>query len=292
MRSFPGSAPDEGSFDAWEAEGDFNAVATSECLAAAVRGVQAVLTTHVPVVTESDWADVVIDLPEGRGKSRRSKVRFRRFKPDFAMANRKLPAPSIADAVTALDLSRSADSLLRTVGLREIIKSADTGPELRLWSSRSSLFDVPVLDFLADSDAEERFVGDAAELQSSFLELGDIVNAFTILVHEHAQGADDAASGGTTGQEPLVQKLVSDPGELLRSTTVAQIVLNSQASPALRKVLSRSELFRMSVQDFLEENDAELMFRDVPGMGLRIFCELGEIVTEFTSKAHSAQRRP
>lgn len=291
MRFTPGSKPEIDSFAGWEAEGDFSAAATSERLAAEVRSVQAVLSTHVPVVAEGDWSDVEIDLPAARAQSRRNKVRFRRFKTGFSAATSKLPDPSIADAVTALDLSRSADSLLRTIRLQEIIRSADTGPELRRWASRSSLFDMLVLDFLSDSDAEERFVGEAAELQSPFLELGDVVVAFTILVHMHAQGAVGTASGSKVEPEPQNRPFAPDPEEILRSTTVAQVVLRGNASPSLRKMLSRSELFRMSVQDFLEENDAELLFRDAKGMNLRIFCELGDLVTEFTSKVHSRQSR-
>ncbi|WP_162938880.1 hypothetical protein [Brevundimonas naejangsanensis] len=289
MSFLPEIAPDEDGLDGWEAETDFNGVATSQSLTAAVREVQKVLSAHVPVVEDEDWTDVEIELPIGRRQSRRSKVRFRRFRSGFSAATRNVADPAIADAVTALDLSRSADSLLGTIRLREIIRSADTDAELRRWASRSSLFDVSALDFLADSEAEERFVGDSAELQSAFFELGDVVNAFTILVHRHAQAEADTGSDSTVEPDPLNRRLAPDPGAVFRSTTIALVVLNGQASPALRKVLSRSDHFRMSVQDFLEENDAEILFRDVPGMNLQIFCEMGELITEFISGVHSRQ---
>ncbi len=163
--------------------------------------VQTQLSDHHVESQDEDWSDVLIVLPPSRRRTisnsgrERDSVRFRRLR-NGRSTSRGLPAPRLEDAIVALDLSRLPDELLNSVTLTQVIRSADTSPELRKCVSRSRLFEMRADEFLADDDGEARFLEVPGLEIEDYLELADLMNAFTILVHQEAGRIHADPEGG------------------------------------------------------------------------------------------------
>jgi hypothetical protein len=195
------------------------------------------------------------------------------------------------DAVVALDLSKDPDQTLRSVTLAQVIRSADTSLELRLCVPRSRLFSMTAAAFLADDEGEARFRGAPGMETDDFLELADLMNAFTVLVHQetarHVRPPPVAPSGAAeVPAEAAGPPEARDPGEVLEGTALALIVLSGNSSPALRRALSRTDRFRMSAAAFLQEDDGEAIFRDAADLDAKTYLELSDLVNDFTERLY------
>jgi len=63
-------------------------------------------------------------------------------------------------------------------------------------------------------------------------------------------------------------------------------VLKTKASPVLRRALTRSRQFGMSVAAFLQENDGEALFRRTAGLPTSAYLELSDLVNDYVSQVH------
>jgi hypothetical protein len=276
----------EGSWESWAAEDEAAAPETDRGVLAAVTELQARISASQASDLDQDWSDVVIELPArptvGGGSRGGRSVRFRRLRKGVAPRKRSVEA-DVRDALIALDLSRPPDIVLGEVTLRQVIRSADTSSELRRCVGRSKLFDMSASTFLADDDGEARFIRGAGIEPRDYLELADLMNAFTVLVHQEArrESAEEAAPPGEARAEPATPSRA--PEEVLATTSLAQIVLNASSSPGLRQALARSVRFDMSAAEFLQEEDGEAIFRDAAGLRSNTYGELSDLVNDFTT---------
>lgn len=300
--------------DLWEVQTDLAPQADDGATLAGAAAVQMRIAGHQATSGDQDWSDVLIDIPaSGRSRTSRSSrargsVLFRRLKdsgtPGVPRAARMARAngvslPELEEAMVALDLSRGPDEILETTTLAQIVRGADASLELRRCLTRSDLFAMSAAEFLADADGEARFCQAQGIDVDDYLELADVINAFTVLVHREAnhdqlrQAVRDGARTGPLIAAPANEPDVPfpDPDEVLRTTTLAQLVLNAASSTLLRKALRHNELFSMSATDFLLDDDAERKFCEQGKMDLKTYLELDHLVNAYTLVLHHNTRR-
>lgn len=286
----PIMADDSDGLDLWETEAVPVAPHDDERLRISAAAAQEQVGRHQARGLDADWSDVVVELPASRRKGRspgraRDSVRFRRLRKGAS-------ARSLQDAMVALDLSRTPDELLNVVTLAQVIRCADTSIELQSCARRSDLFSMCTAEFLADDDGEARFLEVPGLGIEDYLELADLMNAFTVLVHREAavqHHPPAVAPGRPEMRRPL--HAARDPDEILGTTLLAQIILSASPSALLRRTLSRSERFNMSAAAFLQEDDGEALFRDVPGLGVQGYIELADLVNDFTARVYQDAQR-
>jgi hypothetical protein len=269
--------------DLWEAEPDAQLRAADDETLTAVKAVQIQIAGHEATTSDEDWSDVIIDIPvsarrSARGPRARRTVVFRRLKggrvPGISRANHStrptsLSLPDLENAMVALDLSQGPDEILGTMTLAQIVRGTDASRELRSCLPRSDLFNMTAEAFLADSDGETRFCQVPGVDVDDYLELSDLINAFTVLVHREAsQDRPGQPWRDIDSPPPLTPPEAAndpetpdpDPDEVLQRTNLAQVIVASNSSAALRKVALKSKLFKMTAADFLVEDDAEKSF--------------------------------
>ncbi len=272
--------------DGWEAiEQSQPVFSEHDYLLEGARRLQSAISDHQAVDTDVGWSEVVVELPDA-SRGRRSRVAFRRISGP-QRSSKTLPA---------LDLSKSPEELLSTVSLAQVIRSADASALLLACVAQSALFNVTALDFLADADSEERFQTVPGLRLREYFEIVDTLNAFTILVHGSATGTgfvyrpsqlstlvEEPVTHTRATAEPVQRPPTRSPAEVLENTLLGQIVLG-RGSPALQRALRSSGGFNLSVQAFLEHDDAEAFFCSDRGMSMGIYLELDALVGEFTTR--------
>lgn len=295
-------ALDAGLLGVWEAEEEAWAPENDSQVLTRAVDLQEKITAHRAQDVDDDWSDIVIELPRsqrraGAGSARaRSSVRFRRLRVGQTRqaALSEASAARLEAAVVALDLSRPADAILHEVTLAQVIRSADTSKELRKCVSRSKLFDMCAAEFLADDDGETRFLGVPDLEVDDYLELADLMNAFTVLVHReasHDRFDRDAEfeTGGQNSNSPEIPAQTNiDPEEKIRKTSILQVLIVNNSSSKLRKAISISEYASMSVAEFLQEEDGEALFRENAHIDTRGYFELSDIINDFTEDVYRA----
>lgn len=270
--------------DAWEVQEETAPSFTSnqEAISTA-RKVQSAFSTHVATDTSVDWSEVVVELPQV-ARGRRTTVSFKRL-----IDGR----PTALNSVQALDLSKSPDDILATVPIRHVIRASDASNSLLNCIDHSSLFMMSALEFIIDSESEAKFMTVPFLGLREYLEIIDLINAFTILVHCSATGSGSEVpssdrysqrlnSAQVSVSQTLAQKVNphKTPADILARTLLAQIVLR-RGSQALRQAMRRAECFKMSTQAFIELDNAEAVFCSVKGMNLKLYLELCELVNDF-----------
>ena len=295
--------PAEGghSADAWEVEADAERPAQNADILARAVAQQKRFDTHTAVDVDEDWADVVIELPKSERRMAsphrsRSSVRFRRLRMGVASRQSQV-ALGLHDAMVALDLSRSADDILHAVTLAQVIRSADTSPDLRRCVPRSQLFGMTAADFLSDDEGEAKFLRTPGLKVDDYLELSDLLNAFTVLVHQEAGRGDPAGAPVPASDRPIAAlpedapgPARRDPDDVLAKTFLSQIVLASGSSSTLRQALARTDLRNMSAAAFLQEEDGESLFRNTASLAPRTYLELSDLVNDFTTRLFEEAR--
>lgn len=292
---------DDAPGEMWEAEDDVGFRIGDDETVTQAAALQDQISGHVPDSGDEDWADIVIDIPATgprttrRSAQTRTAVRFRslrgprRFVPALDDRSRL----RIEDTVVALDLSQSPDEILGTFTLAEVIRATDASIDLRKCIRRTPLFDMTAVDFLSDDEGETRFCAVPGITLDDYFELSDVVNAFTVLVHQHAGGTETVAPA--VSAEPILAAAaqvhapaaqVRSPEEALAATSLAALVLNSKASPQLRAAITRSKVFEISLIDFLVADDIETDFSRDPRLGTRLYLELADLVNAYTTVLH------
>lgn len=287
------SAPDASGIDeadGWEALEEIQPVFPEHQAAVdSARKLQAALTAHEVIDTDADWSEVVIELPDA-SQGRRSRVAFRRLSTPLR-PSKTLPA---------LDLSKSPEELLATVTLAQVIRSSDASALLLACVARSVLFNMTALDFLADGDSEERFQTVPGLRLREYFEIVDTLNAFTMLVHGAATGTGFVyapSDASAHSREPVRQARAPAPAEtderssedVLKDTRLGQLILK-HGSPALQRALRGLEGFNLSVQAFIEHDDAEAFFCSRRSMSTALYLELSDLVSDFTTETLSRDR--
>lgn len=246
--------------DEWLAEDDHVLSAGDFAVARAAAETQASLSRHEGASLDSDWSDVVIEVPtpapdpRRAGTRRRLSVRFRRSRDSSTPVAGALPS----------DLGGDANEVLASLSLEQIVLGSDASDDLKRIIRRSGEGGRSGLDFLCDDDAERRFLEDGFSI-ADYFELADIVNAFTVLAHQLRPVTRTGGVGPAPRSDPQPSQslTVSDPEAELRSATLARIVLNGATSPGLRRALARSRFGGMSVDAFLVEEEPERIFDGV-----------------------------
>jgi hypothetical protein len=152
-------------------------------------------------------------------------------------------------------------------------------------------------DFLADDNGEEKFRRVPGLEVDDYLELCDLMNAFTVLVHQEAgrvssPGPGTAAPDGplAVSRDPPQRAVRRDPDEVLAGTPLSQIVIAGSSSPALRRAIARTDRFGMSAAEFLQEEDGEAIFRSAAGLDPKSYLELSDLINEFTRQLYEDAR--
>lgn len=266
--------------DEWLAEDDHVLSAGDFAVARAAAETQASLSRHEGASLDSDWSDVVIEVPtpapdpRRAGTRRRLSVRFRRSRDSSTRVSGALPS----------DLGGDANEVLASLSLEQIVLGSDASDDLKRIIRRSGQGGRSGLDFLCDDDAERRLLEDGFSI-ADYFELADIVNAFTVLAHQLRPVTRTGGVGPAPRSDPQPSQRVrlteADPEAELRSATLARIVLNGATSPGLRRALARSRFGGMSVDAFLLEEEPERLFDGV--LTGKEILELTDLVNAYTS---------
>ena len=297
----------------WEVEAEIFLPADDRAILAEAARIQIQIAQHYAPGSDEDWSDIEIEIPDyGRRRDwarARHHVRFRRLTDGKEAAVAKVARPNqraqprkpeAEDEIVALDLSQGPDEILRSMTLAQIVRGTDASAYLRRCVPRNDLFRMTASEFLEDADGEARFCKVGGINVDDYLELSDLVNAFTVLVHRDANQESAAPAWAASQRSTPVQippkaddEFVTegDPEERLRLATLAHVVINGRSSPNLRKALQRTELSAMSVYDFLLEDDSERKFREQANFSTKDYLELDVLVNAYTTVVHEDAKR-
>ncbi len=100
---------------------------------------------------------------------------------------RPLP-PASAPAPTSGTPDQSPEETLASTSLAALVLNSKASPQLRAAITRSKVFGISLMDFLVADDIETDFNRDPRLGTRLYLELADLVNAYTTVLHRDASG--------------------------------------------------------------------------------------------------------
>jgi hypothetical protein len=183
-------------------------------------------------------------------------------------------------------IRRDAYDILNTTQLREIIAGSDAGKTLVKAVDWSPLFEMTVATFLTDSESEVRFLEIDGIVLGHYLELCDLINTFTDLIHKNTihsfcepilQTLPAIDPSHYSGQAATPENR-THPDEILGSTTVSEFILRSNAGSALRNCALTSTYFANTLSYYIADDEVEKTLLSSSRLSSRDIEELNDRV--------------